>query len=47
VQTNLTAAMSLIEPVILVVMGIVVATILISLYLPIFSMSAGAGAAGP
>jgi type IV pilus assembly protein PilC len=47
VQTNLTAAMSLIEPIILIVMGVVVATILISLYLPIFSMSAGAGAAGP
>jgi type IV pilus assembly protein PilC len=47
VQTNLTAAMSLIEPIILVVMGIVVATILISLYLPIFSMSTGAGGGGP
>lgn len=46
VQTNLTAAMSLIEPIILIVMGIVVATILISLYLPIFSMSSGAGAEG-
>jgi type IV pilus assembly protein PilC len=44
VQTNLTAAMSLIEPVILIVMGVVVVTILISLYLPIFQMSAGAGA---
>ncbi len=43
VQTNLTAAMSLIEPIILIVMGCVVVTILISLYLPIFSMSAGAG----
>jgi type IV pilus assembly protein PilC len=38
VQTNLTAAMSLIEPLILVVMGIVVITILIALYLPIFSL---------
>jgi type IV pilus assembly protein PilC len=47
VQTNLTAAMSLIEPIILVVMGIVVATILISLYLPIFSMSTGASGGGP
>jgi len=46
VQTNLTAAMSLIEPIILIVMGIVVATILISLYLPIFSMSSGAGSGG-
>jgi type IV pilus assembly protein PilC len=43
VQTNLTAAMSLIEPIILIVMGVVVVTILISLYLPIFQMSAGAG----
>ena len=45
VQTNLTAAMSLIEPLILIVMGCVVVTILISLYLPIFSMSAGGGGA--
>jgi type IV pilus assembly protein PilC len=41
VQTNLTAAMSLIEPLILMVMGVVVVTILIALYLPIFSLSAG------
>lgn len=41
VQTNLTAAMSLIEPMILIIMGIVVVTILIALYLPIFSLSAG------
>jgi len=46
VQTNLTAAMSLIEPVILIVMGIVVVTILISLYLPIFQMGAGPGTGG-
>jgi len=46
VQTSLTAAMSLIEPVILIVMGVVVVTILIALYLPIFSLSAGAGSAG-
>jgi type IV pilus assembly protein PilC len=45
VQTNLTAAMSLIEPAILIVMGLVVTTILIALYLPIFSLSA-AGTAG-
>ena len=38
VQTNLTAAMSLIEPVILIVMGLVVTTILISLYYPILSL---------
>ena len=44
VQTSLTAAMSLIEPIILIVMGLVVVTILISLYLPIFQMGAGAGA---
>jgi type IV pilus assembly protein PilC len=45
VQTRLTAALSLIEPVILIVMGIVVAFVLISLYLPIFSLGAAAGAA--
>jgi type IV pilus assembly protein PilC len=44
VQTNLTAAMSLIEPAILIVMGTVVVIILIALYLPIFSLSAGSGA---
>ncbi|HTY83822.1 MAG TPA: type II secretion system F family protein [Silvibacterium sp.] len=38
VQTALTAAMSLIEPAILIVMGVVVVVILISLYLPIFSL---------
>jgi type IV pilus assembly protein PilC len=43
VQTNLTAAMSLIEPLILIFMGMVVVTILIALYLPIFSLSAGSG----
>jgi type IV pilus assembly protein PilC len=43
VQTNLTAAMSLIEPAILIVMGVVVVTILIALYLPIFSLSASGG----
>jgi type IV pilus assembly protein PilC len=41
VQSALSAAMSLIEPAILVVMGIVVGFILISLYLPIFSFTAG------
>jgi type IV pilus assembly protein PilC len=39
VQTALTAALALIEPAILVVMGVVVVIILIALYLPIFSMS--------
>jgi type IV pilus assembly protein PilC len=43
VQTNLTAAMSLIEPLILIVMGVVVITILIALYLPVFSLSATGG----
>jgi type IV pilus assembly protein PilC len=41
VQTNLTAAMSLIEPMILIIMGLVVVTILIALYLPIFSLTSG------
>ncbi len=38
VQTALTAALSLIEPAILIVMGVVVVTIMIALYLPIFSL---------
>jgi type IV pilus assembly protein PilC len=41
VQTALATAMALIEPVILIVMGVVVAFVLISLYLPIFSLGAG------
>jgi type IV pilus assembly protein PilC len=41
VQLSLAAAMSLIEPILLVFMGIVIAVILISLYLPIFSLGAG------
>jgi type IV pilus assembly protein PilC len=41
VQTALSAAMSLIEPVILIFMGLVVAFVLISLYLPIFTLGAG------
>jgi type IV pilus assembly protein PilC len=41
VQSALGAAMSLIEPAILVFMGVVVGFILISLYLPIFSFTAG------
>jgi len=41
VQSALSAAMSLIEPAILVFMGLVVGFILISLYLPIFSFTAG------
>ena len=43
VQTSLAAIMSLIEPVILIVMGIVVVTILIALYLPIFSLNSVGG----
>lgn len=42
-QNALTAAMSLIEPLILVFMGLVVGFILISLYLPIFSIGVGQG----
>jgi type IV pilus assembly protein PilC len=38
VQTALTAALALIEPAILIVMGVVVVIILIALYLPIFSL---------
>ena len=40
VQTALTAALALIEPAILIVMGGVVVTILIALYLPIFNLGA-------
>jgi type IV pilus assembly protein PilC len=43
VATALTAALSLIEPAILIVMGVVVVFILISLYLPIFSLGAATG----
>jgi type IV pilus assembly protein PilC len=38
VQTQLSAIMSLIEPLILIVMGVVVVIILIALYMPIFSL---------
>jgi type IV pilus assembly protein PilC len=38
VQNSLTAALQLIEPVILIFMGVTVAVVLISLYLPIFSL---------
>jgi type IV pilus assembly protein PilC len=41
VETALTAAMALIEPAILIVMGVVVAFVLLSLYLPIFTLGAG------
>jgi type IV pilus assembly protein PilC len=48
VATALTASLALIEPAILIIMGIVVVFILISLYLPIFSlgMTGGGGAGG-
>lgn len=45
VQTSLTAALSLVEPVILIFMGFIVAFVLIALYLPIFNLGAAAGAA--
>jgi type IV pilus assembly protein PilC len=45
VQTSLAAIMSLIEPVILIVMGVVVVIVLIALYLPIFSLN-GVGGGG-
>jgi type IV pilus assembly protein PilC len=41
VTNALATAMALIEPLILIVMGIIVAFVLISLYLPIFSLGAG------
>ena len=39
VSNNVTAALSLIEPVIMIIMGIFVAFVLVSLYLPIFSLA--------
>jgi type IV pilus assembly protein PilC len=41
VETALTAAMSLIEPIILIIMGVIVAFVLLSLYLPIFTLGTG------
>ncbi len=41
VNTRLQAALALIEPAILIFMGIVVAFVLVSLYLPIFSLAEG------
>ncbi len=41
VQTALSAAMALIEPVILIIMAVFVGGVLISLYLPIFSLGSG------
>lgn len=46
VATALAAALALIEPAILIVMGIVVVIILISLYLPIFSLGSAGGGQG-
>ena len=46
VATALTAALSLLEPAILIFMGVVVAFILISLYMPIFSLGSAAGGQG-
>jgi type IV pilus assembly protein PilC len=43
VQTGLAAALTLIEPIMLIVMGTVVAGIIISLYLPILTLGANAG----
>lgn len=40
VQNSLTTAMQLVEPVILIFMGITVAVVLLALYLPIFSLGA-------
>jgi type IV pilus assembly protein PilC len=46
VATALTAALALIEPAILIIMGVVVVFILISLYLPIFSLGQAGGVGG-
>ena len=46
VATALTAALALIEPIILIIMGVVVLFILISLYLPIFSLGSAQGGQG-
>jgi type IV pilus assembly protein PilC len=46
VATALTAALALIEPAILIIMGVVVIFILISLYLPIFSLGQTTGGPG-
>jgi type IV pilus assembly protein PilC len=46
VATALAAALTLIEPAILIVMGAVVLFILVSLYLPIFSMGGPSGGQG-
>ena len=43
VQTSLAAIMSLVEPIILIAMGVVVVIVLIALYLPIFSLNGVGG----
>ena len=43
VQTSLAAIMSLVEPIILIGMGVVVVIVLIALYLPIFSLNGVGG----
>lgn len=43
VSTRLTAALSLIEPIIMILMGVFVAFVLIALYLPIFSLADSLG----
>jgi len=40
IETTLTRFMALIEPVLLLVMGVVIAGLLISLYLPLFQLGA-------
>ena len=40
IDTSLTRFMALIEPVLLLVMGVVIAGLLISLYLPLFQLGA-------
>jgi type IV pilus assembly protein PilC len=47
VDTSTAALLSLIEPTLLIFMGIVVAVILISLYLPILQLGAGAASGQP
>jgi len=43
VQTNLAWIMSLIEPIILIFMGLIVVVILMALYLPIFMLNSAPG----
>ena len=39
IETNLSRFVTIIEPVLLIVMGIVIASLLLSLYMPLFNMS--------